>query len=234
MGRQIAREVERKYPMYRDPGVVEYISELGGRLAQISDRRDVRYRFQVVDSKEVNAFALPGGYIYVNKGLILASDNEAELAGVIGHEIGHVVGRHGAARLSMMYGYDLLATVLLGPNPAFWKALVADLFGTAGLLAYSRADESEADELGVRYLYRSGYDPGAMIAFFQKLLALQKREPDLLEKSFSSHPPTSERIAKVRGDIAHLPPREGQIQDSDYFQHVKARIREREERKSRQ
>ena len=224
IGKKLSREVERKYPIYRDLEVESYIQDLGKRLSRVSERRDIRFHFRVVDSKEVNAFALPGGYIYVNKGLILTSENEAELAGVMGHEIGHVVGRHGAARLSMMYSYNILMSALLGQNPGLWKELVANLFGTAGLLAYSRADEAEADELGVRYLYRSGYNPSAMVTFFQKLLALQKREPALLEKLFSSHPPTSERITRVKEMIERLPYREGQILDNEGFQRIKLRI----------
>lgn len=224
-GRQLSREIEQKVRLLQDPAITDYINRVGQRLAAVSDWREIRYHFKVVDAKEVNAFALPGGYIYVHKGLLEAAANEAELASVLGHEVGHVAAHHPAAQLSMAYGAQLIASALLGQNPALWGQMAAQILGGAGLAAYSRSQELEADALGIRYLARAGYDPRASTAFLEKLLALHRREPGALERFFASHPPTSERLAQARRLAARIRLAGTPIVQTAEFQAMKQRLR---------
>ncbi len=225
MGRKLSREVEQKLPLVRDPAITEYVNRVGQRLAAVSDWREIRYQFRVVDAKEVNAFALPGGFIYVHKGILQVADNEAELASVLGHEIGHVAAHHPAAQLSLAYGTQLIASALLGQNPAALEAMAAQIAGSAGLSAYGRSQELEADALGIRYLARAGYDPRASAGFLEKLLALHRREPGALERFFASHPPTSERLAQARRLAARIRLAGTPIVQTAEFEAMKQRLR---------
>ena len=226
MGRQFSREIARQQRIIRDPMVVEYIQELGFRLTPAEAQRIYPFRFYVVDNREVNAFAVPGGHVYIHSGLITRAENEAELASVLAHEIGHVVLRHSNQQVSAQYGYQLIASLLLGRNPAGWQTLAANLFGTAGLLSYSRAHESEADLFAIQNLYRTGYDVRAMVAFFQKLRQMQNREPDVISRFFSSHPTTSERIARISGIISSRPAQASPLRSTGAFLLVKERLGE--------
>lgn len=227
MGRQFASELEKELKFYDDPLVEQYINDLGQRLVKVSKRADITYYFRVVDTDVVNAFALPGGYLYVNRGLISTADNESELAGVIGHEIGHVVGRHGAKTLSRQYGLQILTGLVLGQDPSTSRQIAAQfagIGGTLGMFHYSREAEREADALAVQELYDAGIDPDGVARFFEKLMALHDREPGGLDALFSTHPPSSERVANARADIAQLPPKSGLDEDSELFQRVKRRL----------
>lgn len=204
--------------------VVNYIHNLGLRLTPPEAQRMYPFRFYVVDNREVNAFAVPGGHVYVHSGLIEKAENEAELASVMAHEIGHVVLRHSNQQISAQYGYQLIASLLLGRNAAGWQTLAANLFGTAGLLSYSRAHETEADLFAIQDLYRTGYDVRAMVAFFQKLRQVQNREPDILSRFFLSHPTTSERIARISGIVSSRPAQASPLRDTGAFLLVKERL----------
>jgi len=205
MGDSLSLEVESKYPMLKNETVGAYVNEVGQRIVSVCDRRDIPYYFKVVaDKKQVNAFALPGGHIYVYEGLLLEASNEAQLAAVLAHEVGHVVARHATKQLTKQYGYSLLVSLILGNQPGRWSGLAADLFGTAGLLKFSRNDEYEADKLAVVYTNAAGYAPGAVADFLGKLEAMEGREPGRLETLLMTHPPTSERIGKVKAEIATL------------------------------
>ncbi|MBI2462575.1 MAG: M48 family metalloprotease [Candidatus Rokubacteria bacterium] len=225
MGRQLSREIEQKVRLVQDPVITGYVERVGQRLAAVSDWREIRYHFKVVDAKEVNAFALPGGYIYIHKGLLEAAANEAELASVLGHEIGHVAAHHPAAQLSLAFGAQLIATALLGQNPALWGQMAAQILGGAGLSAYGRSQELEADALGIRYLARTGYDPQTAVTFLEKLLALGRREPGAIERFFASHPPTAERVARARRLAAQVRPAGPPTVQTAEFEAVKARLR---------
>jgi len=225
MGRQFAREIAQTYPILDDPVVTAYFQRLGERIARVSDWPDLQYHFQVVNTADVNAFAIPGGWVYVHRGLIERADNLSEVACVMAHEIGHVVARHGTETLTKQYGLAIITQLVLGQNPKLWQKIVADLFTTAGILAYSRKQEFEADELGVRYAYRAGFDPNGMVTFFEKLLEMQKREPGLLEVWFSTHPPTRERIERAKANIAKLPPKPGLRKDEPAFAKIQRRLR---------
>ena len=232
MGNQFSKEVEKEVRLIRDPLVTSYVDSLGQRLVRHSKRADIPYRIRVVDTDEVNAFALPGGYLYVNRGLIQTAENEAELAGVMGHEIGHVVGKHGARQMTKALGLEALLGAVSGQDPGLARQVAAEVAGVGAgltLLKYGREAEIEADGYAVQETYDAGIDPDGMASFFQKLIALHDQKPGAsgLARWFSTHPPTQERIARVRADIAKLPPKSGLAKDSQRFQKVKAYLLER-------
>lgn len=225
LGNRFSKEIEKELRLYRrDPVVIEYITKLGQRLVLHSTRKNIVYHFKVVDAEEINAFALPGGYIYVNLGLIRAAENESELAGVIAHEIGHVVGRHGAKQLTKHLGFAALEQLVLGKDPNQLEKLVSTIAATGTLMKYSRDAERESDAYAVQQMYDAGIDPQGLATFFQTLRKLQKRQPGKLEQFFSTHPPTNERIQNVRSQIARRPHKPNLRKDSLRFQEVKKRL----------
>lgn len=232
IGRQAAQEIERELRLYNDPVVSAYINRLGQMLARHSHRSRLTYYFKVVDTDEVNAFALPGGWLYVNRGLITTAENESELAGVIGHEIGHVDGKHGAQAISRQFGAAVVIDATLGGEDASVKRRVlkqvAAVSTGAGQLKYGRDAEREADRFAVAATYAAGIDPEGTATFFEKLMAMQEKEPGMLQVLFSTHPPSSERVVNVRAQIGGLPAKAGLARDSHRFQAIKKRILERE------
>ena len=225
LGNRFSREIEKDLTLYRrDPIVTEYIKQLGERLVRYSKRKNIVYHFKVVDADVVNAFALPGGYIYVNLGLIRAAEYESELAGVIGHEIAHVVGRHGAKQLTKQLGFAALEQLVLGKDPNQLERLAGTIAKSGALMKYSRDAEREADANAVEQLYDAGIDPVGMATFFETLRRLHKRQPGQLEQFFSTHPPTNERIQNVRTQIARQPPKPNLRRDSLRFREIKKRL----------
>ena len=206
LGRQASAEIEKDLTLLDDEGVITYVSELGQRLAARSGRPNLAYQFRVVDAPDINAFALPGGFIYVNRGLIEAADNESELAGVLGHEIAHVAARHGAdqAQRAQLAGLGLSALDrLLGQGARAQVAGLAAQMVTAGtFMRFSRDAEREADRLGAQIVIDTGYDPLGMVTFFEKLAALRERQPNAVERFFASHPDPSERVGNIDDLIA--------------------------------
>jgi len=224
LGKQFSGEIEKDLTIYNDAVVTAYIDALGQRMARVSKRNNITYHFKVVDTEVVNAFALPGGYLYVNLGLIRASENESELAGVIGHEIGHVVGKHGAKQLTKQLGIVAVMQLVLGKNPNKMAELAAGVVATGTLMKYGRDAETEADGFAVQEMYAAGIDPEGMATFFEKLFKLQQRQPSQLEQIFSTHPPTTGRISNVRAQIASLPPKSNLQKDSPRFHEIKRRL----------
>jgi predicted Zn-dependent protease len=205
--------------------VVGYIDSLGQRLVAVSQRNDIPYTFHVVDTKEVNAFAVPGGYLYVNRGLIETAENESELAGVLGHEIGHVVKRHSARQLSQQMGIAMVASIALGEDPNMVAELTAQILATGAIMRYSREMESEADACGVQELYDTGLDPDGLASFFDKLEEMRGGAGgSSLEKFFSTHPEPGARASSVRAQAAALPPRNLRT-DSPAFHRVRDRVK---------
>lgn len=240
IGREVAREIERELKLYKDPLVTAYINGLGQRLAGHSLRKDVKYHFKVVDTDDVNAFAVPGGWLYVNRGLITTAENESELAGVLSHEIGHVEKKHGARALSRQIGIAVVVDAILGGKDASMKRRVIGqvfAFSSGTLqLKYGRDAEREADRFAVEATHAAGIDPEGMATFFEKLMAMRKKEPGTLANLFSTHPPSGERVTNVRSQIHGLTPKAGLTLDSLKFQAIKKwiLIREKARRAKRQ
>ena len=224
LGEKFAVEVEKQYRVVADPELQGYADRLGRRLLTGARAVEFAYTFKVVKDDSVNAFAIPGGHVYINTGLIKAAQSETELAGVMAHEINHAVARHGTRQLTQQYGYGLIVQLVLGQDQNQLAQLAASLFGKAGFMAYSRGMESQADYLGVETMYKAGYNPQGMIAFFEKLEAMHQRSPSQLAQFFSSHPLTSERIMRVREAIGNLPQKSWPPEEAAEFRRIKAKL----------
>jgi len=200
LGQQLSTEIERQETMLDNTGVQAYIDEIGGRLAQLAPRQDVEYTFEVIDAPDkINAFALPGGYMYVYTGLMKLCDNEAELAAVMAHEIGHIACRHHGESMTRQFGYNMIMSIVLGEDAGALTQLGAELLGTTGAMYFSRENEREADRVGMDLLVRAGYNPHAMLEFLGKLMAEdEKRGGGRGLPIFASHPATAERIARLQ------------------------------------
>lgn len=226
IGRQMAAEVEQQAKLVEDPVVTEYINRIGQNIVLHSDAK-VPFTIKVIDTDEVNAFALPGGFFYVNKGLILAADNEAELAGVMAHEIAHVAARHAMENQGKgtAMNYGMLAAIIFG-GPILSPILQngGGILGGLTMLKFTRGAETEADNLGVQYLYASGYDPTAMSTMFEKLASQNKKKPGTVAKLFSSHPQSLDRRDSSLSLVARFPEKEEYVISTSEFQRVKAHL----------
>jgi hypothetical protein len=226
MGRMLAAQVDKEAKFIDDPIITEYVNRVGQNIVLHSDAK-VPFTIKVIDSDEVNAFALPGGFFYVNKGLILAADNEAELAGVMAHEIAHVAARHAMEnqRKMELMDYGMLAGILLG-GPILSNVLYngAGFFEGMAFLKFSRGAEEEADRLGVQYMWAAGYDPSAMATMFEKLEAKNKKKPGTISKMFADHPAPADRRQAALNLAARFPEREEYVISSSEFQRVKNRL----------
>lgn len=205
IGREMHYDVERKEEILEDLVIQNYVREVGKKIAGVSDRKDIKFYFKVIESKEVNAFALPGGYIYIYTGLMKQMNSESELAAALGHEIGHVVARHAVKKLQTLYGLDLLLEIAGGGKMSKAAQVVIGIGATLVLQGYGRDNEFEADYNGLFYSSKAGFNPNGAKKLFLTLKALEKREPGGLEKLLSSHPPTSERIAHADSAIVKMP-----------------------------
>src|SRR5258707_1368264 len=228
LGRQYAQQVEASVKLIQDPVITEYVNRVGQNIVRNSDAQ-VPFTIKVIDSDEINAFALPGGFFYVNSGLILHADEEAELAGVMAHEIAHVAARHGTknATKGEIMQWASIPLILLGPGGWAGYGLYEGLnFAIPiGYLKFSRDAEREADFLGLQYMYKAGYDPNAFVSFFEKIEAEERRHPGSIPKLFSTHPPTPERVQKAQEEIATiLPARDEYIVTTSEFDLVKTRL----------
>jgi predicted Zn-dependent protease len=224
ISQHLARDIESKQPMVRDPEIEEYVSDLGERLVGVLRRPDFRYRFLVVRDRTVNAFGIGGGRIYVNAGLLAAADTEGQVAAVLAHEVGHQVRRHVAKQMSRQAVFENLARVAVGSQASQWINLAAGLGITTGQLYFGREAEREADSVMVDLLPRAGYDPREALAMFAKLRAIEGRDPGAVATLLSSHPPTQERSESLRQAIARRSLPGNLIRDSRRFQEVHRRI----------
>jgi predicted Zn-dependent protease len=226
MGRSFAQQIEAQVKLVNDPVVTEYVNRIGQNLVRNSDAQ-VPFTIKVIDSDVVNAMALPGGFFYVNSGLILAADEEAEVAGVMAHEIAHVAACHAAreqTRASLLQMASI-PFIFVGGGIGYAGYEAAGLAGVFGILKFSRGFEAEADYLGIEYMYRSGYDPSAFVSFFEKVQAMEKKKPGTLAKAFDTHPQNADRIAKSQEEIRKiLPAKQQYVVTTSEFDEVKARL----------
>src|SRR5271166_4907018 len=226
LGKQLASEVERQAKIINDPVVAEYVNRVGQNLVRNSDAK-VPFTIKVIDSEEVNAFALPGGFFFVNSGLVLKADNEAELAGVMAHEIGHVAARHGTKQATRgeIAQLGMIPLIFIGGWTGYGIYQAASVLVPVGFLKFSRAFESEADMLGLEYMYKAGYDPTAFVDFFEKVETLEKRKPGTMAKVFSTHPMTDDRIRAAQSNIQnYLVAKPEYVVTTSEFNDVKNRL----------
>jgi predicted Zn-dependent protease len=235
MGKGYSMELEHTIKMVNDPVVNEYINRVTQNIVKNSDAK-VPFTVKVIDSDEINAMALPGGFMYVNSGLILAADDEAEVAGVIAHEVGHVAAHHQAREMTRLNYVQIGMVPLMMFTGYTWTGYAIYQAAQIGIplvfLKFQRGFEAQADYLGVQYMYKAGYDPQAFVQFFEKYNALIKQKPNLISKAFESHPPTPDRIAHSQEEMAKiLPPRQEYVVSTSEFQDVKARLARIENRR---
>jgi predicted Zn-dependent protease len=225
LGRQLAADVDRQGKFIEDPVVTEFVNRVGQNIALHSDAK-IPFTIKVLDSDDVNAFALPGGFLYVNKGAILAADTEAELAGVMAHEIGHVAARHGVEQASKatLANYAMIPLIFMTGGLGYIAYQAAQIGVPLTFLKFSRNVESEADKLGAQYMWAAGYDPNNFLTFFEKLEKKEKHKPGTLSKLFGTHPPTPDRIVKVHDLLARFPDRDEYTVSTSEFTRVKSRL----------
>jgi predicted Zn-dependent protease len=226
LGREMSQEVESSARILKDPVIEEYVNRIGQNLVRNSDAM-VPFTIKVVEDDEVNAFALPGGFFYVNTGLIMAADSESELAGVMAHEIAHVAARHATRNMTkgQIWNMASIPLIFIGGPVGFAVQEAAGLAVPMSFLKFSRDAEREADLLGIEYQYKTGYDPTSFVSFFEKLKAQEKKKGNFISKAFSTHPMTSDRVQRAQSEIStYLPPRPQYIVDTSEFEQIKTRL----------
>ena len=223
IGEQVASEVESEEKLLRGLAVQKYVDGVGQKVAKVCDRRDVNYEFKVIDKDEINAFACPGGFIYIYTGLLDVLDNESQLAGVLAHEISHVVARHSIKKLQNIYGYSILAQIALGDKA---KGAAGDVVNVAAMLilqGYSRDNEFEADRYGILYMKNAGYNPKGMIQVFEKFKKMEGGSYPAVLNLLSTHPPPADRIKKGQSQISKIGGT-GLPYYSDRYKTIKSRL----------
>ena len=226
LGKGLAQEVERQAKIVDDPVIAEYVNRLGQNLVRNSDAK-VPFTIKVIDTEEVNAFALPGGFFFVNSGLILKTETEAELAGVMAHEIAHVAARHGTRQATKgdLMQIGTIPLIFMGGWAGYAIRQGAGLLIPMGYLTFTRSYEREADHYGLQYMYKSGYDPTSFVDFFEKIQSLEKKKPGTMAKVFSTHPMTEDRITTAQKNIQeYLKERPEYVVTTSEFNNVKTRL----------
>ncbi len=226
MGKEFAVEVEKQSKLLEDEEWNSYLNEIGQNIASICDRPDLEYNFKIVDDDStINAFAVPGGFVYIYSGLLLKADNEAEIAGVIAHEVGHVVAKHSMKRLTQVYGFQVAMSLALGSNPNQLAKLGSEFLAAGLILNYGRDNEFEADYYGIKYTHALGYDPNGFKTFLSKLAEMRKsgRNSSYLEKLMATHPEPADRITRVESIISTLPDNQKLLR-TERFMEMRARL----------
>jgi predicted Zn-dependent protease len=233
IGKQYAQEIERSAKIVEDPVIAEYVNRIGQNIVRNSDAK-VPFTIKVLDAEEVNAFALPGGFFFINTGLLLRAESESELAGVMAHEIAHVAARHGTrqATRGQLVNIASIPLIFMGGWAGYGVRQAANLAIPIGFLSFSRGFESEADLLGLQYLYKTGYDPTAFVDFFEKIQSDEKRKPGTMSKVFSSHPLTDDRIKDAQKNIQEiLKAKPEYVVTTSEFNQVKGRLAQMQNRR---
>jgi len=226
LGKGLAQQVEKQAKLINDPVIAEYVNRVGQNLVRNSDAK-VPFTIKVIDSEEVNAFALPGGFFFVNSGLILKAESEAELAGVMAHEIAHVAARHGTRQATRgeIAQVGMIPLIFMGGWTGYGIYQAASVLVPIGFLKFSRGFESEADMLGLEYMYKSGYDPTAFVDFFENVQSMEKKKPGTMSKVFSTHPMTDDRIKAAQEEIQKiLVAKPEYVVNTSEFNDVKGRL----------
>ena len=226
IGKQYAAQVEQSAKLVNDPVIGEYVNRIGQNLVRHSDAK-VPFTIKVIDDDQINAFALPGGFFYVNTGTILAADDESELAGVMAHEIAHVCARHAMRQMTRANwaNFATIPLIFVGGGIGYAAYEAAGIGIPLTFMKFSRGFEAQADYLGTQYLYASGYDPQSMVDFFEKIEATEKKKPGALAKAFASHPATPDRVEHTQQEISRiLPPKDEYVVTTSEFDQVKARL----------
>lgn len=232
IGKEYAQMIENSTKLVQDPAVTEYVNRIGQNIVHNSDSR-VPFAIKVIDADEINAFALPGGFLYIHSGLILAADEEAELAGVIAHEVAHVAARHAMRQMTRSTWANIasIPLIFVGGGVGYAARSAAGLGLPVTFLKFSRGFEEEADYLGLQYMFKAGYDPQSFMSFFEKLQAKEKQKPGTLAKVFASHPPIEDRIARTQKQIeTKLPSRPHYVVTKSEFAEVRVRLASLEKR----
>ena len=226
LGKSIAQEIEKSVKLVDDPVISEYINRIGQNLVRNSDAK-IPFTIKIIDAEEINALSLPGGFLFINVGLILYADNEAQLAGAMAHEIAHVAARHGTrqATRGAIINYATIPLIFMGGWGGYGARQAAGLAIPMSFMKFSRTFEREADYLGLQYLYKTGYDPVEFINLFEKMEALQKKRPSAISRFFSTHPTADDRIKRSQEDIQEiLSSRPEYIIDTSEFEEVRTRL----------
>jgi predicted Zn-dependent protease len=224
LGNQLAQDIARQMPLSNDQQALAYVNRVGRQIVSQTEMGQLPWNFHIVVDPEVNAFNIPGGHVYVTTGLIAAADDASEFAGVMAHEIAHGVERHGTEQLSRAYGLNIIAAVLLGQNPAVYQQILAQIVGTGTLARFGRDAENEADQLGVRMMHQAGYNPRGMVTMFQELLRRRQGSPGAVEKFFSTHPLTEDRIRYVERAIGSLPAKSNLVTNEAAYTSMRSRL----------
>lgn len=224
LGDQMAQQVAQQVRLDRDPAALAYVRSVGERLHARTPLANRPFDFEIVDDPSVNAFSIPGGHVYVNTGLIGAVDKADELAAVMAHEISHVTARHVIKQIQQQQEISVIGSILLGQNPGALQQVVAQVLAGGVMARFSRADEKQADDLGLQLMYDAGYNPQGMLDMLNKLAALEKSRPGAVSKFFADHPLTPDRINDVQSRVAKLPVRSGMITDEAEFHEAKQRV----------
>lgn len=224
LGNQLAQDIARQMPLSNDQQALAYVNQMGRKMVSQHQMGQLPWNFHIVNDPDVNAFNIPGGHVYVTTGLIAAADNASEFAGVVAHEIAHGTERHGTEQLSRAYGLNMVAAVLLGQNPGAYQQILAQIVGTGTLARFGREAENEADELGTRMMQQAGYNPQGMVGMFEELLRRRRGSPGSVEKFFSTHPLTEDRIRNVERIIQTLPARGNLITNEAAYNTMRSRI----------
>jgi beta-barrel assembly-enhancing protease len=216
LGNQLAAQVEQQVQLVRDPQALAYIRMVGERIHAVTPLANRPFDFEIINDSSVNAFSIPGGHVYINSGLIREADRVDELAAVMAHEISHVVARHALKQVEQQQEIATIAALLLGQNPNALAQIAAQILAGGAMARFSRADEKQADDMGLDFVTRAGYDPHGMLEFFQKLLAMDRGGSSSVSRFFRDHPGTQDRIDDISGRIQRMGRTGGIIDDPDY------------------
>jgi predicted Zn-dependent protease len=224
LGDQMAAQVSQQMQLVRDPTALAELQRIGERLHRATPLADRRFDFEIVNDPSVNAFAIPGGHVYVNSGLLAHAEKEDELAGVLAHEINHVVARHVIKQMEQQQMIGALGSILLGQNPGAVQQILAQVVAGGAMARFSRADEKEADDMGLQTMTQAGYDPHGMLDMFSRLLALDKGGDSSVARFFADHPGTQDRINDISSRIAKMGNPTGTVDTPSYHSNLRDRV----------